>query len=514
MTFVAGSWHRLVPNRGGDSVEGRRPQARFLLSDVCMMLPLPPSSSRPGFILVLCVALLNACSEAPPDAGGQAAGAGSAAEGGRSGSAGGEQAGGAGSAAEGGRSGSAGAAQIERSSVAADDSPDISDDDYAAFIKAVTGFGLELGQNVAVSEGLTTKNAVYSPLSAAYALAMTYAGARGQTGLEMKSVLRDGFEEDTYHSGANRLARDLAARATTETRPNGKEGKVELNLAASLFLERTLQVQPTFLDLLAREYASGVQRLDFRGAHEAARLTINDWVAEQTKDKILDLIPMDKIDENTPFVLVNALYFYGSWSQPFMKEATRPADFHTLGGETLQVPTMHGYGMRTGSASTTDFNAVELGYIGNSLSMIIVVPAQDKFESIRSTVTSAWLEQTIDSFKPSYLNVTLPKFKMTVGSFSLDDGLKELGMKQAFENDADFSGLAAGVKVATVLQKAFIAVDEDGTEAAAATAVIGGPTSAPIDQPVPFVIDRPFLFFIRDESGAVLFSGHVVDPSK
>jgi serpin B len=478
---------------------------------------------RPGLGLLLCAALLGACSDAQPSpgqeagTGGQVAGSG-AGQGGRSGSpaagAGGAS-GSAGLAADGGRAGTVagGGAQVERSLLAADDTPDISDADYATFLQSFTKFGLDLGQAFVSAETMTDKNVVYSPLSAAFALAMSYAGARGETAAEMKTVLGDSFAVGTFHSGANRLARALTARETSQVDGNGKTRKVELNLAAAHFLERTLAVQPAFLDLLATQYDSGVQRVDFVNAHEAARLTINDWVAAQTQDKILDLIPMGKVDRDTPFVLVNALYFYGSWHIPFTHEATSPADFHTLSGETLQVDTMRSYGTRFNYASAADYSLAELLYVGNELSMVIVLPAQDKFESVRGAVDAAWLAQTVSSLEPTLLNVSLPKFKLTVGSFSLRAGLEALGMKQAFTNAADFSGLAPGVRIGEVLQKCFIAVDEDGTEAAAATAVIGAPTSANVDEPIPFIVDRPFLFFIRDSSGAVLFSGQVVDPS-
>lgn len=403
--------------------------------------------------------------------------------------------------------------ELQRSLVAPNDTPGVSDSDYPTFTTQLRGFGLELGQQLATTEQLTTENLVYSPLSAAYALAMTYGGARGETAAEMKMTLRDTFAEGVYHTAANRLARELASRETVADRGDGRVAKIELNLAAALFLERTLTVQPTFLDLLAREYDSGVWLLDFRGAHEAARMSINDWVAEQTRDKIKDPLPMGSVDQETPFVLVNALYFYGSWSHPFPHEATSPADFHMLSGEAKQTPTMYVNGIQTSYASAAAFSAAELSYLGGGLSMLIVLPNEGRFEMVRSMVSGEWLAQTEASLEPALLNVALPKFKMTVG-FNLTDGLKALGMKQAFTDAADFSGLAPGVKVADVLQKCFIAVDEDGTEAAAATAVLGAPTSAPVDPPIPFVVDRPFLFFIRDKTGAVLFSGQVVDPTK
>lgn len=446
-----------------------------------------------------------------PAAGAPAAGT-SAATGGKSGAAGTPPLM-AGAGGQGGGSPITSDAELQRSAMPANNAPSIADGDYQAFIAQINKFGLDLGQHVSGGE-YKAANLIYSPLSATVALGMTYAGAKGQTASEMKTVLGDTFAAGVFHTAANKLVRELASRATSTTAPNGDTLKLELNLADSIFVDRTVTLQAPFLDVLSREYDSGVRRLDFIHAFEPARMTINDWVEEQTKDKIQDLLPMGSISDMTRLVLVNALYFYGSWAQPFPHGATQDAPFKALGGSSVQVPTMH-IEKQFSYAKAEKFEVAELPYL-SGMRMTIVLPADGEFEALRGQISEAWLTQTLSKLAPALLNVSLPKFKMTAGSFSLTAGLKALGMQQAFTDDADFSGIATGIplSISDVVQKAFIAVDEKGTEAAAATGVIVGTTSLPVDPPIPFHVDRPFLFFIRDQNGVVLFSGHVVDPSK
>lgn len=419
----------------------------------------------------------------------------------------------AGAGGQGGSSSTTSEPDLQRSSMSANNAPSIADGDYQTFISHINKFGLDLGQQVSGGEYKTT-NLIYSPLSATVALGMTYAGAKGQTASEMKTVLGDSFAAGVFHTATNRLVRELASRATSTSAPNGDTLKLELNLADAIFVDRTVTLQPAFLDVLSREYDSGVRRLDFIHAFEPARTTINDWVEEQTKDKIQDLLPMGSITDMTRLVLVNALYFYGSWATPFPHNATQDSPFRTLAGSSVQVPTMH-IETRFSYAKADNYELAELPYL-SGMRMTIVLPAEGQFEALRAQVSDTWLTQALAKLGPALLNVSLPKFKMTVGSFSLTAGLKALGMQQPFTDGADFSGIATGIplSISDVVQKAFIAVDEKGTEAAAATGVIVGTTSVPVDPPIPFHVDRPFLFFIRDQNGAVLFSGHVVDPSK
>jgi serpin B len=409
------------------------------------------------------------------------------------------------------------AQDIKRSDVPVDRAPAVSEADYAMFVAHLNKFGLELGQAQAKTNDFTKSNLVYSPISASLALSMTYVGARTSSAEEMKLVLGDSFAAGSFHVAANRLTRELASRSTSRTDPDGTTHKVELNIVDSIFVERTLELESDFLDVLGREYDSGVRQLDFVGAPEPARQTINTWVDEQTRHRIVDLIPMDAIDSATKLVLVNATYFYGSWAMPFRAIGTRDAAFQPLSGAAVQVPTMHAQ-LELDYRAGSNFAVAELPYEGGTLRMTIVLPAVGQFEAVRSQVSASWLDEATAGLEKTKLDVALPKFKMTVGTFSLREGLEALGMKVSFTDQGDFSGIAKTppLHIARVLQKAFISVDEDGTEAAAATAVIlaGSSAPAPTAPPTPFIVDRPFLFFICDQSGAVLFSGQVVDPSQ
>lgn len=239
------------------------------------------------------------------------------------------------------------------------------------------------------------------------------------------------------------------------------------------------------------------------------------WVASKSHDRIQDLIPIGKVDTGTRFVLVNALYFYGSWRTPFDAHFTSDADFHALDGSTVSVPTMHG-GDFLRYAAGSGFAAVDLPYVGGHLSMTIVLPDAGQFEAIRKAMSGAWVDKTLGSLAEAQVALALPKFKFTSDSFSLRDALIDMGMKTAFTLDADFSGITHGPEqlyISDVLQKAFVAVDEAGTEAAAATAVVGESGSAAPTDVVYFTVDRPFLFIIHDDTGAVLFTGHVMKPT-
>jgi serpin B len=219
------------------------------------------------------------------------------------------------------------------------------------------------------------------------------------------------------------------------------------------------------------------------------------------------------VTDQTHLVLVNAMYFYATWQQTFYANETQGASFQPLSGAAVQVPTMYNSELSAQYRAADDFAVAELPYEGGHVRMTIVLPAAGKFESVRSQVSEDWLKQAVSGLAAKSLQFAMPKFKLTVGAFDLTNALETLGLKQAFTDQADFSGMSrtARLSVSSVVQKAFIAVDENGTEAAAATAVSVA-TSAIIET-VPFVVDRPFLFFIRDDSGAVLFSGQVVDPS-
>lgn len=403
--------------------------------------------------------------------------------------------------------------EVIRGNTPADDTPDVDDAEYAKLIMQLNKFGLDLGRKQAELNELTKSNIVYSPLSASIALSMTYVGAKAKTADAFKSVLSGEVAADHHHAGINRLARELAARERNFEDPNGTVRKIELNIADAVYADKTVKLQESFLDQLSRNYESGVSLEDFVNAPEPARLRINDWVADKTRDRIKDLLPPDSIDSLTRLVLVNAMYFYGSWASPFLKQRTRDAEFRTLDNMPVTVPTMHGGGSWQYSQGE-GFVGVELPYTGNELHMFVVLPDEGQFEAVRKAASAEWLKTALASATPRAVSLALPKFEMTV-AFTLGAPLVDLGLGAAFSAGADFTGISegGGMWIGEVYQKAFIGVDEAGTEAAAATAVTLVASSAPTDV-VELVVDRPFLFFIHDLNGVVLFSGQVVDPTQ
>jgi serpin B len=258
-------------------------------------------------------------------------------------------------------------------------------------------------------------------------------------------------------------------------------------------------------------YGAGLNLLDFVSDPEGSRVTINDWVGEKTNQRIQALIPQGAIDSSTRLVLTNALYFYGSWATPFDTKDTAKADFQSADGPQ-NVDFMHQTG-GSGYAEGDGYKAASLAYDQNKLSMVIILPDTGKLADVRSSMTSAWLAKlnTAMSSSGTEVSFALPKFKFTWGTASFKDPLTALGMKDAFVlGKADFSGIEPKKElyVSDVFHKAFVGIDESGTEAAAATAVVMKNGAAPLE-PKAFTVDRPFIFLIQDQSGIVLFVGEV-----
>ena len=344
---------------------------------------------------------------------------------------------------------------------------------------------------------------VFSPFSISNALAMTFAGARGDTERQMAGAL--GFvEQERLHPAFNALDRRVSAAAGDGVR---------LSIANALYVQRGMTVRRAFLDTLARHYASGLRTVDFGSDPAGAVKEINDWVAAETNDRIKDLLDRDGLPTDTRLVLANAIYLDAKWQQPFEHRATRPADFHAPTG-TKKVPTMHqmsrfAYGARTGSRT------LELPYRGGRLALDIVLPDPGHLPAVIRTLARDPGSLMAD-LEPQPVQVALPKLKLR-SSVQLVEPMQALGMRDAFEPDgADFSGMASGppLYVGQIAHQAFMRVDEDGTEAAAATAVTMRATSAPPSEPMSFIVDRPFAFLLRDrQTGAVLFAGVVSDPA-
>jgi len=385
-------------------------------------------------------------------------------------------------------------------------SPDVNPSEQALLVEGNTAFAFELYQALKEKEG----NLFYSPYSISLALAMTYAGARNETAEQMADTLQFMLEQDRLHPAFNWLDAELA------TRGEGAEGQdgegFRLNIVNAIWGQKDYTFLSTFLDVLAENYGAGLRILDFITETEASRLAINQWVSDQTEGRIEDLIPQGAIDALTRLVLTNAIYFNAAWEYPFDEDITADGPFYLLDGGQVSVPMMkqtEAFGYTEGEG----YQAVELQYDGNELSMVILLPEAGQFQAFEEGLQPQQVCDIISGLQPTLVALTMPKFEFD-SEFSLKDTLAEMGMPIAFSGEADFSGMtgAPDLCISEVLHKAFVSVDEAGTEAAAATAVVGE-TGMP-GQPVEVTIDRPFIFLIRDiETGAILFVGRVLNPA-
>jgi serpin B len=353
-------------------------------------------------------------------------------------------------------------------------------------------------------------NLFYSPYSISLALAMTYAGARGQTEQQMAQTLHL-LPQARAHPAFNGLDLELAKRGQGA---KGKDGKgFRLNIANAIWGQSGYRFLPEFLDLLAENYGSGLRLLDFAADPESSRVTINDWISDKTEGRIKNLIPPGAIDKLTRLVLTNAIYFNAAWATPFEKSQTQDGPFHLLGGGQVTVPMMK----KTesfGYAEGQNYQAVELPYDGRELSMVILLPKSSQFDAFENTLDAGQVNGILKKLSQRQVALSLPRFK-TESQFSLAETLAAMGMPVAFSGQADFSGMDGGKNlfISDVIHKAFVAVDEAGTEAAAATAVIMKLTSMLPEQPVEVAVDRPFVFLIRDtQTGTILFVGRIVNP--
>ncbi|KPL72366.1 hypothetical protein AC812_15810 [Bellilinea caldifistulae] len=369
-----------------------------------------------------------------------------------------------------------------------------------------TAFALDLYQRLAEKPG----NLFYSPYSISLALAMTYAGARGETERQMAQTLRFGLPQAQLHPAFNML--DLNLRPPEQKPASEDEQPFQLNIANSLWGQAGFDFLPEFLDLLAENYGAGMYRVDY-SEPETARQRINGWVEEQTRQKIKDLIAQGMLNPMTRLVLVNAIYFKGAWVYPFDKESTRDAPFTLLDGSRVNVPMMY-LAKDLLYLRGKNYTVVRLPYRDSPMGMTIIVPDEGQFEEVERALTPQLLEEIRSNFSLAAVRLAMPKFKMET-SFNLSQTLAEMGMPAAFDRSlADFSGMTGrkDLFISNVVHKAYVDVNEEGTEAAAATAVIMELKAMPMNE-VELTIDRPFLFFIEDrESGTLLFAGRVVDP--
>ena len=397
---------------------------------------------------------------------------------------------------------------VARSSLNRVQDPAVPQDDVATLVQGDNAFALDLYQSLRSEDG----NLAFSPYSISLALGMAYAGARGSTETQMAQALHYTLPQDRLHPAFNRLDQDLMEEAKPAS---DNEQPLQLKIANAVWAEQTYSFVQAYLDLIARNYGAGVQLADFVQNYEAVRQEINDWVSKQTNDKIKDLIPQGALDKMTRMVLVNAIYFKADWLDQFDPNDTKDQPFHLLDGSqvtskmmtnTISVPCATGDGLQ----------AVELPYVGETAVMDIIVPDEGHFKDVEAGLDAQKFDSIINALQSTQLQVGLPKFSYR-SSFSLSSSLSAMGMPAAFDgNQADFSGMTGNrdLYISEVLHQAFVAVDEKGTEAAAATAVIMRATAA-MEPPKQLTVDRPFIYVIRDlQSGQILFVGRVLDPTR
>ncbi len=386
-----------------------------------------------------------------------------------------------------------------------------------ALVAGNTDFALRLYQEIRTTE---KGNFLFSPYSISQALAMTYAGARGETEKQMASALSFSLRQDELHRTFLLLNGELVAKNNAKADEKTRTLERTLRIVSALWGEKTIPFDAAFMAMLQANYGAGLRPVDFINRPDAARQQINQWAADETNGRIKDLVPPPAITPLTRLVLANAVYFKASWATPFPEKATEDARFTLLDGSQVRVP------MMTKQETVPylrgeGYQAVVLPFAGGAASFLIILPDSGRFEAIEKGLDFKFVKQLAESLNQRReVRLTVPRFRFE-SSFSLPAALKKLGLIDAFDSDkADFSAMGkmpSGQRlyITDVLHKSFIAADENGTEAAAATAVIIGVTSAPLDQPVEVRVDRPFLFAIQDAgTGSLLFVGRVLNPAQ
>jgi serpin B len=387
-------------------------------------------------------------------------------------------------------------------------SPEVSFSGMETLVAGNNEFALELYRQLSAGDD---GNLFFSPYSLSVALAMTYAGAEGNTKEQMAETLNFILEKEDLHAAFNKLAIELASRG--EGNKNENEDGFKLNIVNAIWGQIEYEFLSEYLDALAVNYEAGLRLLDYTSDPEACRQTINDWVSRQTEGKIEALIKEGIITEMTRLVLTTALYFNAAWDKPFKEDNTNDGIFYLPDGSTVSVSMMHqteDFGYTEGDG----YQAVELKYDGNELSMLIILPEEGTFEQFKTTFDTNKLDEIIENIRTASVRLTMPKFEYE-SQFSVKQALEAMGMTDAFSMAADFSGIDGtyDLYIEDVVHKAFVSVDEAGTEAAAASAVIINLKG--ILEQAEVTLDHSFIYLIRDiETNTILFVGSVVNPAE
>lgn len=379
-----------------------------------------------------------------------------------------------------------------------------SNPDLTQAVKDNNAFALDLYAHLRTGSG----NLFFSPSSISTAFAMAFAGAHGETAAEMSRVLHFTLPPERLHPAMGALLAGM----------NAKHPSYELHAADALWAQQDATFLPSYLGLVQSSYGAGLRRVNLKTAPDAVRTAINQWTDQQTNGKIQNLLAPGTVTPATRLILTNAIYFKSAWLEPFRVEATRPGPFHLSPSQSVQAPLMHhsaSYRYYDGGS----FQMLDMAYKGDELSMIVLLPRTiDGLPALEQSLTagalSGWMDKLHNAGK---VIVTFPRFTMT-DQFELSSTLAKMGMRDAFSSAADFSGMDGrrDFAISAAIHKAFIDVNEQGTEAAAATAITMTATAMRQEPPpIVFTADHPFLFLIRENAtGNILFLGRVVDPTK
>lgn len=389
------------------------------------------------------------------------------------------------------------------------------DEQLAELATGNATFGLELYHQLV---GSNSGNLFLSPYSVSAALAMTYAGARGETRQEMTEVF-EFTQGEAVHPAVSALREQLASREDVpEHEYEGDAEGFQLDTANALWGQSGYPFANEFLDVLEANYGAGLREASFRSQPSAERQRINDWVAARTEGRIDELLPSGSISYSTRLVLTNAIYFLAGWEETFDAENTEEGTFTARDGSESTVPLMETH-LESTYANVDGLEAVELPYVGEDVSMVLLLPEEGTFQRVEGALDGRTLLGVFDELGWGKGSVVFPRIEFE-SSFQLSEALSELGMSSAFGSAANFAGMreeeGGGLFIDEVYHDTFLSIDEAGTEAAGATAVVMGEETGGGDEGPPdwgeLRFDRPFLFCIRDRpTDSVLFLGRVVD---
>jgi len=402
---------------------------------------------------------------------------------------------------------------IVAATVTRDLHPTVASGSASALVSGNTDFALGLYHGL--SSGSTTDNLFFSPYSVSLALAMTYAGAQGSTASQMATALSFTLPDAQLNPAFDQLDLAIEANPTTAKGANGQP--FALKLANSLWGDEKVTFGQPFVNTLAADYGASLRTVDFVNQSTQAEAAINAWVASETNNLIDPLLGPGAVGPSTELVLVNTVYFNAAWASQFQPSETSNGAFTRADGSAVQTPLMSSASVASTYTKGSNYEAVELPYSGGTTSMVIVLPDAGAYADVEKGLSGSFFATVSSALQPQgEIDLTMPKFKIAGAAVSLVTPLEALGMTDAFNpKKANFDGMipAGGSFISDIIHKAFVDVDESGTEAAAATAVIVGGASV-AETPVIVNVNRTFFFFIRDVStGTVLFVGRENDPT-